>query len=75
MPLARAGLRNHVCLVCVVFKLCIMKIYIRKSRMNRIMGMYTMTCITTTQGTLSCLSPGLNYCLHPVVCASSAFYF
>ena len=43
--------------------------------MNGIMGMYTMMCITVTQGTLSCLSLRLNYCLHPVVCASSAFYF
>lgn len=48
MPLARAGLRNHVLLVCVVFKLCIMKICIQKSRMNRIMGVYTVTCITVT---------------------------
>ena len=45
MPLARAGLRNHVLLVCVVFKLRIVKIYIQKSRMNRIMGISTMTCI------------------------------
>lgn len=47
MPLARAGLRNRV-LVCVVFKLCVMKICIQKSRMNRIMGVYAGTCITVT---------------------------